>query len=317
MLPADVVELHSHIHLVRHATNVGERNELYRRAARGEVTSVVRGCYLDTSFLEAMSNDERHRALAHCCALTFGEKLVFSHRTAAALWRLPVLGEWPTRAHVAGPRGYGSHRSASLARHALGIEMAEESIEGLRVTPLATTVAQIAASERFSAGVVVADAALRRESHPVATSHSTVSRADLISAASAIAPNRGGVRALTVARFADARADRPGESLSRACILAAGLPAPDLQVPLAGASGRHYVVDFYWPHLRLIGEFDGQVKYRDPTFLRGRTPEQALRDEKYREDDLRASQHAFSRWGWSVALSPVRLGQQLRRAGLR
>lgn len=92
---------------------------------------------------------------------------------------------------------------------------------------------------------------------------------------------------------------------------------PALQVELFGASGARYVVDFYWPALCHIGEFDGKTKYEDPVFLRGRTPAQALADEKFREDDLRAAGYSFSRWGWAVALVPARLATQLRRAGVR
>ena len=99
-------------------------------------------------------------------------------------------------------------------------------------------------------------------------------------------------------------------------MLAAGLPLPELQVPIRGASGKEYTVDFYWRTLRLMGEFDGHIKYNDPEFLRGRTPAQALADEKFREDDLRATRRGMSRWGWKLAHSPVLLAQHLRRAGL-
>ena len=98
-------------------------------------------------------------------------------------------------------------------------------------------------------------------------------------------------------------------------MFSAGISMPQLQVELFGASGKRYFADFYWPELRLIGEFDGVAKYKDPEFLRGRTPEQALLDEKAREDDLRAARHGFSRWGWGVATSPSRLSTQLRAAG--
>ena len=97
----------------------------------------------------------------------------------------------------------------------------------------------------------------------------------------------------------------------------AGVPAPQLQVELQGASGRWYVVDFWWPQFAHIGEFDGRFKYTDPEFLRGRTPERALLDEKLREDDLRAAGRGMSRWTWEVALSPNRLRQLLNAAGVR
>lgn len=316
MTTLETSDLHDRTHLVRHASNLGERDALYQRYRRGEVTRVIRGCYVDSLYWAALASDDRHRALAQLSVLVFGDGLVFSHRTAAALWRLPVLGEWPSRVHTAGPRGGAAHRSATLARHALGVEIASELVDGLQLTPLAVTVAQIAASESFASGLVVADAALRRRSHPVSGLTTSVTASDLAKAAHAITLNHGGARARSVAMFADGRADRPGESISRASIRAAGLTIPELQVELFGASGRKYFADFFWRDLMLIGEFDGAAKYSDPAFLRGRSPAQALLDEKAREDDLRAARHGFSRWGWQVARSPARLGAQLRRAGV-
>jgi hypothetical protein len=290
---------------------------LYQRARGGELTRVHRGCFVDTGHWGGLSGDSRQRALAHLAALTFGSELVFSHQTAAALWRLPILGRWPERAQVAGPAGSSVHRSATLARHALGIPIAPAEVDGRRLTSLALTVAQISASQPFAAGVVVADAALRRSIQQHPGLRSTVTSDELIAAASLVALNHGGSRALSVAEFADGRADRPGESLSRASMHASGISRPQLQVEVFGASGLRYFADFYWPSLRLIGEFDGKAKYSDPVFLRGRTPERALLDEKAREDDLRAAGYLFSRWGWDVALSPARLSMHLRRAGLR
>ena len=308
MTTTEISLLYFHTHLASHATRVGECDQLYQRSRRGDVTRVFRGCFVDTTYWLSLDAADRHRALAHLAALRFDDDLVFSHRTAAALYRLPVLGPWPARVHVAGHPGAASDRSAALARHALGVSNASVRIDGLQVTPLAVTVAQLAAVERFAAGVVVADAALRRPG---------LSTADLQAAARAIPRYHGRSRAISVAEFADGRADRPGESISRCSMLAAGLTLPELQVELVGASGGRYFADFYWREFGLIGEFDGAAKYKDPEFLRGRTPEQALLDEKYREDDLRAAKHGFSRWGWKVALSPPLLGAQLRSAGVR
>lgn len=300
-----LVALLEHTTFTAHLITSGERAGLYQSAKRRRVTRVQPGCYVESSYWAALTPHSRHCARAHLAALRFGEDLEFSHLTAAALWRLPVIGVWPSRVHVASPRGSGAQPTRTLFRHRLGLDPDAETIDGLRVSSLAVTVAQVAASEAFAAGVVVADAALRR--HP---------DTDLGRAAAAIPLHHGRARALAVADFADGRADRPGESISRVSMRAAGLPMPGVQVELHGASGARYVVDFLWPQCRLIGEFDGAVKYRDPEFLRGRTPEQALADEKYREDDLRAAHHGMSRWGWTVANSPPLLAQQLRRAGL-
>lgn len=288
-----------------HLATPGERAALYDRAKRGRVTKVQPGCYVQTAYWSGLSKHSRHCALAHLAVLRLGVELEFSHLTAAALWRLPLVGDWPSRVHVAGRRDSGAESTPTLVRHRLGLDPHAVTIDGLRVTSLPVTVAQVAASESFNAGVVIADAALRH--HP---------SADLILAAKEIALHRGRTKALAVAEFADGRADRPGESISRASMRAAGLPMPELQVELRGASGATYFADFYWASCRLIGEFDGAAKYRDPEFLRGRTPELALADEKYREDDLRAATRGVTRWGWKVANSPVLLAQQLRRAGL-
>ena len=132
-----------------------------------------------------------------------------------------------------------------------------------------------------------------------------------------VALRHGSARAARVIDFANGLADRPGESLSRLNIASAGLTSPILQAPLRGASGRLWHCDFWWPDFNMIGEFDGEAKYSDPLFLGGRTPAEALRDEKIREDDLRAAHYGMSRWGWNTAISMPRLRAHLIAAGIR
>ncbi len=176
----------------------------------------------------------------------------------------------------------------------------------------------VAATNSFVEGVTALDAALRRTLHPLAGVPRTfLTREDLLREVARISLTHGRAKAMRAAEFADARADRPGESISRASMSIAGVPTPRLQVELQGVSGRWYVVDFWWPEFAHIGEFDGRSKYTDPRFLRGRTPDRALLDEKAREDDLRAAGHGMSRWTWEVALSPQRLRLLLRAAGVR
>ena len=304
MSQLEITDLFGFTTLASQLTSPGERRSLYNSAKAGTLVRIHPGCYVDAAFWAELSPASRHRARAHLAASS-GANLEFSHLTAAALWRLPVIGDWPRRAQVAGPAGLGSHLSATLACHSLGHDPRAVTIDGLRVTSLAVTVAQVAASEPFATGVVVADAALHK--------HRSL---DLLSAAQAVSLHHGRARALAVAEFADGDADRPGESISRVSMLAAGLPIPELQVVIHGASGKRYIVDFYWRHLRLMGEFDGDIKLTDPEYLRGRTPAKAASDEKVREDDLRATRRGMSRWGWQLANSPALLAKHLRLAGL-
>jgi hypothetical protein len=119
-----------------------------------------------------------------------------------------------------------------------------------------------------------------------------------------------------VLEFADARAESVGESVSRVTMAELGLPAPVLQHRFFDADGFIGTVDFWWPELGVIGEFDGRVKYFDPRMSRG-DPAAVVYREKYREDRLRGLGPRVVRWGWPEAISAARLGPRLAAAGVR
>lgn len=192
-------------------------------------------------------------------------------------------------------------------RHCLDVPASTSWIDGLEVTDLPRTVVDVARTSRFAEGVMVADAAIERE----------VLRDDLL-AELPPAGHRGVRRARDVIAFADGRSGSPLESLSRVSILEAGLPAPDLQYVFTDAEGR-MPVDFWWPSYGVVGEFDGKVKYLDERYRNGRTMEQVLLDEKWREARLRRQRgvRAVARWDAATAASPARLGRLLRTYGIR
>jgi hypothetical protein len=283
---------------------------------RGEFTMIVRGVYLAADVWAALDRHARYRTVVKAAALLHDGAL-FSHHSAAVLWRLPWVGAWPRRAHVLTPPRGGGHSTRSVLRHAADIPDMQEYIDGLAVTTLARTVADVACIANFEQAVAVADAALRRTEHPIAgVPRTSLRRNDLLAELVRLSPTHGGAKARAALGFADGLADRPGESVSRVSMFRARLPTPELQVELAGASGRIWTVDFWWPDSNLIGEFDGKWKYTDPEYMNGRTPHQVLLDEKDREDDLRAARHGLARWGWAVATSPARLRDRLSSAGL-
>ena len=74
--------------------------------------------------------------------------------------------------------------------------------------------------------------------------------------------------------------------------------------------------DFFWREHRHIGEFDGVGKYLDPHLLRGRTPAQALLEEKDREDELRRMVNGFTRWRTPDLAAPRLLYDRLVAVGL-
>lgn len=291
-----------------------ERARFYAGAHRGDLVAVARGCWVRAEIWNALDAAAKHRVLCRAVQAASSGEVIFSHQSAVALWRLPWFGSWPERAHVLFVAAGSGRSTRQVVRHGRSELPPPTLIDGLHATSLVATVVDIAATASFDSAVVVADAALR-----VLKTNSQIGEvtAALHTEAQRIAHTHGRAKAYRVIDFADPRADRPGESLSRVSIVRAGLTAPLLQVRLAGASGTEYTVDFFWPEFDVIGEFDGKAKYTDPAFLRGRTPEQAVYDEKLREDDLRAAPHGFTRWKWSTALSPVALGALLKRAGVR
>lgn len=301
--------------LSRHL-DVTDRKQLLKRYSNGELVRLHRGAYVESSIWELLDADARHRAKALAVALHFDESFVLSHLTAAAMWRLPRIGNWPDVPHIAGAIG-SSGRTAAFMRHGRGTPVDVDTIDGLRVTSLCATVVDASATVTFGHAVVLADAALRRTKHPVrGLPRTTVTREDMIRELARIPATHGGRRAHRAIEFSDGRADRPGESLSRVSMKLGGVRAPQLQVSMLGASGRSYDVDFWWEEFNVIGEFDGRYKYTDPQYMNGRTPQQVLYDEKLREDDLRAASHGFTRWPWATAISPTLLRSHLARAGV-
>lgn len=317
-MPTSTADWIDHFHLSSQLLTPGERYEFFASVSRDELVALFPGIYIRALLWNALSQEQRYRARVKAASLVVPPGTVFSHHSAAALWRLPLVGRWPTRAHVTVPRATGGRSTVMLERHTVGVPRESISIDRLFVTTLARTVADMAACSPFATGVAIADAALRRTAHPLqSVPRSLVTGEDLIRELLEMPLTHGGAKARRVLEFDDGKADRPGESVSRANMECIGISMPQIQVALAGASGRVYIVDFWWPEFDMIGEFDGDTKYTDPEFLRGRTPEQALIDEKRREDDLRAAGHGMTRWHWQIAYSPNRLRTHLLAAGIR
>jgi len=123
---------------------------------------------------------------------------------------------------------------------------------------------------------------------------------------------RGNVAARMAALFADERAESPGESISRVITAQAGLPAPDLQVKINDADGLIGRVDFRWRRRRLVGEFDGKIKY-SRELAPGGDPTNALWTEKQQEDRLRRAGWNVVCWGWNDLRADA-LGPRIRAA---
>jgi hypothetical protein len=284
------------LHLRRELRATGFRDDEVRRMLRaGHLTPVRRGSYVQGP---APADAEAHHVLrvrAEMAHLAGGA--VVSHASAAVLHGLPVWAIPLDRVHVTRARRSGGRARGQVHVHTAPLATHEvDVVAGLPVTSVARTVVDLARTTPYEPAVVVADAALHAVlADPAATArlHAALAHAVARSAGWPGIPN-----ARRVLAFADGRSDSVGESRSRVALARAGLPAPVLQWEVIGRTGRWIgQVDFGWPGLSTVGEFDGRIKYG--RLLRpGQSAGDVVYAEKLREDALRAEGLTVVRWGW-------------------
>lgn len=299
--------------------------EIARQLRSGEWVPLIRGRYAPAAEPPAAGSDPvvaehvarsaqfalRSRAAAEAVA-----SAVASHHSAAVLHGLPV----PTRelglVRLTRPGRGGNRRTRHSVVHAAALDESEiVDLDGIRVTSVARTIADLARICRFEDAVAVADAALREGRIDAAGMLDQYRRS-----------RRGGPGADSIRHvlvFADGRSESVGESHTRVALRRAGLASPDLQVLVHDAEG-HFLGrgDLGYEECALLCEFDGMSKYR----LDGQDPADSLRREKVREDGLRAGGLLVARIVWGDLGSPERLrrrldvmrerGRELRRRGM-
>lgn len=279
--------------------------QVSRAVERGGLLRLKRGAYCSRTSWEAASPAERHAWRVRAVSATH-PGVVFSHWSAAALHRLPIVGAWPTLVHVAAARASGGRSEPGIRRRCHGIRSGDVTmVDGMRVTTVERTIVDLALVQPFRFAVAPADHALR---HALATPATLSEQVDSL--------GRGVRRAARVVAFADAAASNAGESLSRGTIHELGFATPRLQSRFE-VRGREYFTDFDWPDFGVLGEFDGQGKYLDREMLAGRSIQDVVLAEKRRENLLRrATGCTMARWDWSDALRGGPLREILIDAGL-
>jgi hypothetical protein len=259
---------------------------------------VSRGAYVTRAAWTDLSPEAQH--LERICALdrtSPGE--TFSHHSAAAIWGLPIIGDWPIRPHVLRSSPHGTSRRVTFSVHGAVIESGEiEMVDDLKVTSKVRTALDVAACSGLEAAVVILDAV---------AADSTIGPARLAERTAELRPFRGVRRVDAALRHVTGLADSPLESLSLLRIAELGFPHPEQQreFRIGGVTHR---VDFYWPEFEVIGEADGWSKYDDGV--------DAIKREKRREDELRSVVRGFARWEWRDAWLGEGLAARLVRAGL-
>lgn len=285
---------------------------LQHELAAGRLVRLRRGAYSDKEQWDGLDERQRHllrmRAVAHS---TIREP-VFCDVSAAMAWGLPWLGPIGDTVHVCSAPASGGRSENDVRRHPHDLsDVRVDEREGFLVTGMALTAVELAARLPFAHGASVIDASLSRgRTDPVVA-------VELEHAVALLGPRAHAAAARAAVQFGSPLAGSFGESYCRAVIHELGYPAPQLQVPFSDARGFIGFVDFWWPEHRVIGEFDGAVKYQSVEMLQGLTPGEAAWREKQREDRLRRQANGFFRAIWAEVINPPRLDAVIRAAGLR
>ncbi len=244
------------------------------------------GAMADFAAVRELDAVEKHRLTVVAASRAGRPGRLFSHVSAAAIHRLPML--WPdlSRIHVTSHKV--GKRAANIVKHQAPIDPQDiEVVEGVTVTTIERTACDVARLGTTRQALVVLDAALRRD-------------ADL-ERMQAILESCRRYKGIEMLRrmlpHANPLSESVGESLSRAVMLELpDLPVPQQQVEIFDDHGKLIArVDFLLAD-KVVGEFDGMVKYNG-TF--GDKPAwQTVVDEKIREDRLRAQGYTVVRWTW-------------------
>ncbi len=300
------------------AGEVSERT-IQRRINAGLVERVRAGVYADP--IEFSLADRRRIELSRIAAVvgTRRSRVVLCHEAAAAVWGLPRIGRAPDEVELLDVK-LTRPRSLNGVRWRRTPFDPAEIVErnGYLVTGLVQTVADLACERSFVSAVAAIDAALAPGLRSMAFAVVPgIDREALLARLHEFGRRRGSRDAERAIGFADARAESPGESLSRAQMHLLGFPEPELQVEFGRADGGVDRVDFDWPEYRVFGEFDGDLKVLDPRFRRGRTAEQVLLDERRRDRRIGARHRRYGvHWDWRIAMRRRELAATLTDAGL-
>jgi hypothetical protein len=305
--------------LTRDLTRQGlDPNEVAQLTAGGDLLRVRRGAYVRPDRQAPTAGpsrpdeherlDQQHRQLIIGTIAQLHPRAVVSHGSAAVLHGLPVFPGAIDLAHISRDRSGGGVRRSFVHVHGSPLsDLDVTQIDGVAVTSLARTVADLARSLPLDQAVAVGDRALRMGLDPAEL-------ADVLDRATRWVGVR---KARRVAAFIDPRSESVGESFSRVRCHEVGLPAPELQFDVFNDLDEFVArTDFAWPELRTVGEFDGMVKYQR-LLRKDETVEDAVIREKLREDALRDLGWQVARWIWAELFHSRIIADRLNRAFAR
>lgn len=243
------------------------------RLRRKDVINVGRGLYRPTGWDFDLEGAARALSAASPGAW-------ISHVTAARL-RCQVLPPWladSSELHLSKPRSLPSVRRKGVFGHTvLAREDEIELVDGIRLSTRSRTWLDVARILPLHDLVSMGDQLIRI---PRADFEGRAQPYDTIAGLRALVarhPNlQGIVRAREALDLMRVGADSAPESLLRLAIADAGLPEPELQVPLRAGDARSPSADLGYRHRRLAIQYDGEYHLGDAQILSDRRRDKAF-----------------------------------------
>jgi hypothetical protein len=278
----ELMTLHPNgLFLRREALDFGYRDKDLLEARRAGVIERVRhGAYVPASTWLARDDIERYRLRGQAVCLSHeGGRVALSHTSGAAEHGLRLWDVNTDHVHVVRLDGAGGRRQRDVVYHE-DSWMPEDVYAKDELLLLGPEECALGAASLTSTegGVVIMDSCLDLD----------LGKEESIWAAYAkrkLWPHHAKLQ-ITL-RLMRPGAQSVGESRSRFLFFEQHLPEPTLQFKVYDDDGNLVgITDFAWPQFRLLGEFDGMIKY-GPLLKPGQSPADALTNEKNREDRLR------------------------------
>ena len=202
------------------------------------------GLYVDGQF------PDDPPTLLRAASLWLGGDLVACHSTAARLWAFDIQSPEATgsRLHFLGPADVDNRRLPGLQVHPSSLGTDDAVLRaGVWCTPPHRTACDVARLGAPIDALAWLDRALASD---------LCSPAGLLQVRARMRGLRGVERLDRLVPLADGRVESEMESRMRWRFVAAGLPAPTVQVRV-GDDGRWHRLDTAWEEVRLGAEFDG------------------------------------------------------------
>ncbi len=293
--------------LRREALAHGYRDRDLVQARNAQVITRVRhGAYVPHEAWASADQFDQHRLMAQAVLLTHGNKVALSHTSGAVEHGLRLWKPDLTKVHVTRLDRTSARRLPDVVYHG-GSWRCDDVFakeEGLILGP-ETCAVGAASLTTVAGGVAILDSVLDLD---LGTEES------LWLAYSERARSPHSRKLQITMRLTRPGAQSLGESLGRHLMWSQHLPEPRLQFKVYDEFGHLIgITDYAWPELRLLGEFDGKIKY-GRLLREGEDPGDAVFREKQREDQLREiTGWLMIRYTWRNLFDPRGTAERTRR----